>query len=159
MQNDALNQDPVWWDSWRGVLFAYAAVIHTLERDIQAHSGISLAILDVMARLHDAPDNRLRMTELQERALFSLSGLTRVVDRMEAAGLVNRENVPGDRRGVLVALTATGLDTYRAAMARHQDDVERVFADRLTPSQHAAVAGGLWSFWHETEAETPPLPD
>ena len=66
-----------------------------LERD-----GFPLTWFDVLSRLADARSSGLRMQELEELALFTRGGLTRLVDRIEAAGLVRREPVPGDRRGV-----------------------------------------------------------
>ena len=141
--------DPLWFDSWRGVLFASARVLSAVEPRLQEHSGISLAFLDVLGRLYDAPEGKLRMQELQQRSLFTRSGMTRLVDRMEAAGLVRRESVPGDRRGVLVAITPEGGRLHEEALARHLLDLEQEFASRLTPAQHKALAEALSQFWHE----------
>src|SRR5450759_5300137 len=107
------DEDPTrpataWADAWRGVLFAGAKVLRVAERDLVEREGFPMAWLDVLAQLYDAPVNGLRMQELEERALFTRSGLTRLVDRIEAAGLVRRESVAGDRRGVRVALTSEG---------------------------------------------------
>jgi len=139
--------DPTWWDAWRGVLFANARVLHAVERNLQEHTGLSLAFLDVLGRLYDAPERRLRMQELQEQSLFTSSGMTRLVDRVEAAGLVGRERVPGDRRGVCVVLTAEGESAYERAIAQHRADIEREFGSRLTPGQQQAVAAALAQFW------------
>jgi DNA-binding MarR family transcriptional regulator len=89
------------------------------------------------------------MQELQERSLFTPSGMTRLVDRMERDGFVGRENVPGDRRGVLVVLTAKGARAYDEALAQHRADIEREFGSRLTAPQHKAVARALDQFWHD----------
>ena len=140
---------PGWWDAWRGILFASAKVLHVAERDLLEHSGLSLTFLDVLGRLHDAPERRLRMQELQDRSLFTRSGMTRQVDRVERAGYVRRESVPGDRRGVFVVLTPDGARTYEEALARHRSDVEREFAGRLSPEQYQAVADALFPFWHD----------
>jgi DNA-binding MarR family transcriptional regulator len=141
--------DPAWWDAWRGILFASAKVLNIVERDLLEHSGFSLNFMDVMGRLHDAPDQRLRMQELQERSLFTHSGMTRVVDRVERAGYVRRESVPGDRRGVFVVLTPEGKRAYEEALEKHYRDIEREFATHLTPDQQRAVADALHGFWHE----------
>ena len=139
--------DPTWWDAWRGVLFANARVLHAVERNLQEHTGLSLAFMDVLGRLYDAPERRLRMQELQEQSLFTSSGMTRLVDRIEAAALVRRERVPGDRRGVSVVLTAGGESAYERALAQHRSDIEREFGSRLTPGQQQAVAKALAQFW------------
>lgn len=141
--------DPIWWDAFRGIIFAHAKIYHAVERDLIEHSGIPLTFIDVLARLHDAPGQKLRMQELQQASLFTHSGMTRLVDRIEAAGLVTREHVPGDRRGVYVVLTPAGCSLYESAIVRHQADVEREFSGRLTEKQHRAVAEALWGFWHE----------
>ena len=150
-KNDGEGASEEWWDAWRGILFASHEVLRVVERDLKEHSGLSLAFLDVLSRLRDAPDRRLRMQELQERALFTFSGMTRLVDRVEAAGLVRRERVPGDRRGVFVVLTPEGEQAYEHAFEKHKHDVEREFASRLSSHEHAAVAGALSRFWQEPD--------
>ena len=140
---------PAWWDAWRGILFASTKVLNVVGRDLEERSGLSLSFLDVLGRLYDAPDRRLRMQELQERSLFTHSGMTRLVDRIERAGFVRRERVPGDRRGVFVSLTPEGARAYEAGITQHRADLEREFAHRLTPAQHRAVGDALAQFWRE----------
>ena len=149
MAIDAERSDPRWFDAWRGIIFANARVLRAVEPKLEQHSGISLVFLDVLARLNDAPGGSLRMQELQDRALFTRSGMTRLVDRIEAAGLVRREAVPGDRRGVSVVITPEGARLYSEAIERHMEDLEREFASRLTPGQSEAVAEALSRFWRE----------
>src|SRR5664279_1407636 len=137
----------VWTDAWRGVLFTSARVLKAAEVDLIARAGFPLTWLDVLAQLYDAPGNSLRMQELEQQSLFTRSGLTRLVDRIEADGLVRREPVEGDRRGVRVALTDEGRRRHDEAFAQHWEILERIFADRLTPTQHQAVADALRGFW------------
>jgi DNA-binding MarR family transcriptional regulator len=145
-----------WFHSWRGALFASHRVLRIADRDMLQHDGFPLTWFDVLARLADAGAAGLRMQELEELALFTRGGLTRLVDRIEAAGLVQREPVPGDRRGVRVVLTADGRQRYTAALARHREVIEREFGRRLTPTQHRAVAAALWPWWHDAaRADTP----
>lgn len=150
-----VHPDTAWFDAWRGIIFTHALILDDIGRRLEHHSGITLAFLDVLGRLYDAPERRLRMQELQRRALFTRSGMTRVVDRIEEAGLVQRERVPGDRRGVWVVLTAEGARTYEAAMRRHVQDIEEVFRQRMSDEQHRAVGDALWWAWHDEEAQTP----
>jgi DNA-binding MarR family transcriptional regulator len=137
-----------WNDAWRGVLFASAKVLRIAERDLVEREGFPMSWLDVLAQLYDAPGNGLRMQELEERSLFTRSGLTRLVDRIEAAGLVRRERVPGDRRGVRVVLTPEGRRRHDAAFVEHLRVIEREFGGRLTPAEQQAVADALAGFWH-----------
>ena len=144
------NDAPPWWDSWRGVYFAALKVLKQTEPDLIAEMGFGYVWLDVLARLADSPHGRrYRMQELQDASMFTRSGMTRLVDRMEQAGLVQRENVPGDRRGVFVVLTDKGMDEYQQAMAHHMKSIEREFGRRLTPEQHETVAAALFQFWHD----------
>lgn len=140
-------------DAWRGVLFASARVLQVADPDLTERAGFPLVWLDVLAQLYDAPDNRLRMQELQERSLFTRGGITRLVDRIEAAGLVQREPVAGDRRGVLVALTPEGRRRHQEAFAVHLPVIEREFGRRLTADQQRAVADALAVFWREQPDE------
>jgi len=146
--NDSQHERP-WWDAWRGMLFASNKVLKTVERDLKKHSGLSLAFLDVLSRLYDAPGRSLRMQELQDRSLFTYGGMTRLADRIEQAGLIRRQRVQGDRRGVSVVLTPEGAAAYEQAIEKHMRDVEREFAGKLTDKQHRALAEALAQFWHE----------
>jgi len=150
----ASNEDPsrpeaLWNDAWRGVLFASSRVLRVAELDLIEKAGFPLTWLDVLAQLYDAGDDGLRMQELQERSLFTRSGLTRLVDRMEGAGLVRREAVAGDRRGVRVVLTAEGRRRHMDAFVEHLRVIEREFGGRLTTAQQRAIADALTGFWNE----------
>ena len=141
--------DETWFNSWRGVLFASAQVLKVADRDMLEQDGFPLTWFDVLSRLADGGSTGLRMQELEELAIFTRGGLTRLVDRIEATGLVRREPVPGDRRGVRVVLTADGRNRYAAALLRHREVIEREFRRRLTPAQHRAIADALWPWWHD----------
>lgn len=145
---DPTRPATTWNDAWRGVLFASAKVLRIAERDLLEREGFPMPWLDILAQLYDAPGNGLRMQELEERSLFTRSGLTRLVDRIEAAGLVRREPVPGDRRGVRVVLTPEGRRRHDEAFVEHMRVIEREFGGRLTPAEQRAVADALAGFWH-----------
>jgi len=145
---DPTRPTTTWNDAWRGVLFAGAKVLRIAERDLVEREGFPMTWLDVLAQLYDAPGNGLRMQELEDRSLFTRSGLTRLVDRVEAAGLVRREPVPGDRRGVRVVLTPEGRRRHDKAFVEHMRVIEREFGGRLTPAEQRAVADALAGFWH-----------
>ncbi len=152
---DEHQEGPAWWDAWRGVYFASGKVLKATEPELIERTGISFIWLDILARLADTPGGRpLRMQELQEASLFTRSGMTRIVDRMEREGLVRRDRVPGDRRGVFVSLTVKGHERYAEAMDIHFASIEREFGSKLTDEQHDAVAGALHSFWHETPGDS-----
>jgi len=116
---------------WRAFLRAHATLIRTLEAELGAADAIPLASYDVLVQLAEATDRRLRMTELADRVLLSRSGLTRLVDRLERAGLVRREPCIDDARGMYAVLTDDGVDQLRSASHVHLAGVVEHFARRF----------------------------
>ena len=110
---------------------------------MQEQSGISLRWYDVLVHLEEAPDGRLRMNELARHIVASKSGLTRVVDRMEEAGLVRRERPASDRRVIEVVATPKGFDVLHAARPLHRDGIHRHFARHLANQDVKALARAL----------------
>lgn len=125
--------------AWRGFLQAHAHITRQLEAELLAAQQLSLASYDVLVQLAEAPGRRLRMTELAAAVLLSRSGVTRLVDRLERAGLVARCRVANDGRGVAAELTPAGLDRLRRASPTHLSGVVRHFLDRLGRDELAAV--------------------
>jgi DNA-binding MarR family transcriptional regulator len=104
---------------WRAFLRAHAAVIRELEQELASEAQLPLSTYDVLLQLVEAPGHRLRMAELADRVLLSRSGLTRLIDRLQAEGLVRREPSPDDARGTFTVLTAEGRSRLRAAAPVH----------------------------------------
>ena len=125
--------------SWRAFLRAHAVITRALEVELLADQELSLAAYDVLVQLVEAPEHRLRMTELAEAVLLSRSGVTRLVDRLERAGLVSRCPVAGDGRGVAAQITEAGVARLRAASRTHLTGVARHFADRLDAEDLTAL--------------------
>lgn len=110
---------------WRSFLRAHATTVRELERELAAEARMPLAWYDVLLQLVEAPDRRLRMAELADRVLLSRSGLTRLVDRLQAEGLVRREPSKDDARGTYTVLTDAGFHRLRRAAPVHLDGVAR----------------------------------
>ncbi len=144
--NGNLSDSPAWLDAWRGVLFAHGTVIREIEKYLQSEHDLALSWFDVLSRLSSAPDNRLRMSELSGAALFTRSGLTRLVDRIEEAGMVRRERIAGDRRGVSVVLTPAGQKKFEDAFEGHKASIEQAFASKMSPKQWREVGDALKTF-------------
>jgi DNA-binding MarR family transcriptional regulator len=125
--------------AWRNFLRAHARINRSLETELVAEQRLSLGSYDVLVQLAEAPRRRLRMAELADAVLLSRSGVTRLVDRLERAGLVARERVAGDGRGVIAALTDRGLDTLRTASRTHLAGVVRHFVAHLDPQDLAEI--------------------
>lgn len=116
--------------AWRALLVAHASLMRQLDTDLKEQTGLRLADFDVLAQLAEA-GGELRMTELANRTLISRSGLTRRVARLVDEGLVRRENVTGDGRGVLVALTDAGVARLTETTPIHLRAVSKLFVERL----------------------------
>ena len=115
---------------WRTFLRAHAHTLAELERESTDETGMSMTCYDVLGQLVEAPGRRLRMAELADRVLLSRSGLTRVVDRMQADGLVRREPSRDDARGTYTVLTDAGLQRLRQAAPAHLAGVARHWVNR-----------------------------
>ncbi len=121
--------------AWRAFLQAHAAVMRELEPELVAGGGVSLAQYDVLVQLASADGGRLRMHELAARVLLSRSGITRLVDRLEAEGLVRRATCPSDARGSFAVLTEAGMARLGAATPVHLAGVRRHFADHFDQAE------------------------
>ncbi|ALG06682.1 MarR family winged helix-turn-helix transcriptional regulator [Kibdelosporangium phytohabitans] len=129
-------------DAWRSFLRAHAKVTRCLEAELLSEQRLSLGAYDVLAELAAAPEHCLRMAELAEAVLLSRSGVTRLVDRLERAGLVTRERVDGDGRGVVARLTQAGAARLGTASRTHLAGVVRHFVE-LLDGQELQTLGAL----------------
>jgi DNA-binding MarR family transcriptional regulator len=128
--------------AWTAFLRAYSAVTSALERALQEQCDLPLTWFELLLHLRGQPYG-LRMQELAHSALLSKSGLTRAVDRMEAAGLVERRACPNDRRGIYVVLTGAGEALLERAIPVHGRAVRESFTEHLTEAELETLAGGL----------------
>jgi DNA-binding MarR family transcriptional regulator len=120
---------------WRTFLRVHASLTRRLEHDLIVEHDLPLASYDVLVQLVEAPEGRLRMTELAERVLLSRSGLTRLVDRLAADGLVERQSCPSDARGTFTVLTEAGRARLRSAAPTHLRGIQEYMAGRLEPDE------------------------
>ena len=104
---------------------------------------MSLADLDVLIQLAAAPGHQLRMSELADTVLLSRSGMTRRIDRLEAAGFVRRHECAADRRGAYAGITDAGLDRLRGSRPTHLRGIEEHFVSRLTEDELTAIRNAL----------------
>ena len=130
-------------EPWRLFLQAHSALVDALEDDLRAELDLPLTWYEVLLHLAAAPGGRLRMTDLAESLLLSKSGVTRLVDRLETAGLVERGVCASDRRGLFAVLTPKGRALYRKAAPVHLRGVEDLFVERLTATERRAITTGL----------------
>ncbi|WP_326559869.1 MarR family winged helix-turn-helix transcriptional regulator [Micromonospora sp. NBC_01796] len=127
--------DPEEQRTWRTFLAASQALMETLDRELQHDAGMPHAYYVILVHLSEAPDRRLRMSELAEAAGSSRSRLSHAVGRLEQSGWVRREDCPTDRRGQLAVLTDQGFAALAAAAPGHVEGVRRHLFDPLSPAQ------------------------
>lgn len=122
-------------ESWRAWLAANMLVPDLLGRDLQAQIGLTFADYEILVRLSETDDRRLRMSDLAEVTLSSRSRLSHQIDRMQKAGLVDRQECTDDRRGYFAVLTDKGWETLVLAAPIHVESVRRRLLDVLTDAE------------------------
>lgn len=126
--------------AWIGLLGTHRRLTRELDAELESAHGLTLSGLELLARLAAAPERRLRLTALAGEAGLSLSRVSRIVDALEARGLVERQPCPADARAINAQLTAAGLELAREAQATHLAAVRERFFDRLSAREIAMLA-------------------
>lgn len=119
-------------DAWRTFLFAHARLTQLLEQKLSQSGNVSLDVYDVLVTLEYQDDHRLRMTDLARKKVFSKSGLTRLVDRLENQGFVKREPCENDRRGLYAVLTPKGQKARETAWPVFEQVMREFWGDLLS---------------------------
>jgi len=132
--------------AWRSFARAFIVVPRVLEAELQAAHGVTTTEYFVLVNLSEAPDRRLRMSELASRGAMSLSAISRVVDGLARHGLVERERCPEDRRGLLAVLTDAGLARLSEAYPTHLRGVRAHVMRHLVGLDLDAVGGAVGLF-------------
>jgi len=125
--------------AWRGFLRAYSVLVRELDAELEAGHGLPLTSCEVLARLQEAPGQRMRMCDLADAVLLSRSGLTRLVDRLARDGLLQRRSCSHDARGAFAVLTPAGEQALDAARPTHLAGVRRRFLERFDADELARL--------------------
>ena len=129
--------------AWRGFLRVHSALIKELDADLESRFGLPLSSYEVLINLADAPEKRLRMAELADRTLLSRSGMTRLVDRLQKDGMLERERCECDARGAYARLTEKGAELLAEARPAHLAGVRERFLRHLSEDELQALAA-VW---------------
>jgi DNA-binding MarR family transcriptional regulator len=130
-------------EAWQALLFGHAALVRRLDHELQASADMPLQWYEVLLRLYQAPERRLRMQELGQSLFSTPSGVTRAVDRLEEAGLVERQKCPVDRRGTYATLTPSGIERLRQAGPVHLRGIQEHFGALVDDREADAIATAL----------------
>jgi len=129
--------------AWRALLNAHASVVGRIEEALAGAGLPPLAWYDVLWAVRRAPGKQVRMAELADGLTLSRGGVTKLVDRLEAAGLLRRERAEDDGRGFYAALTDAGEKMLRRMWPVYARVVREAFVDALSDEEAAVIAAGL----------------
>jgi DNA-binding MarR family transcriptional regulator len=129
--------------AWRGLLRVHAALVKSLDAQLAAAHDLPLSSYEVLITLEAAPGRKLRMSELADSVLLSRSGMTRLVDRLERDGLLERDHCTADGRGCFAVLTGKGLEAVAEARRTHLSGVRERFLSQFGDDELRVLAG----FW------------
>jgi DNA-binding MarR family transcriptional regulator len=126
--------------AWRALLTAHADLTERIDGSLREAGVIPLRWYDALLALYQAPDRRLRLADMAEAALLSRSGLSRLVDRLEGAGMLSREPVADDARGAYAVLTPEGLLALRRCWRIYGRQIDELIGRRMTSTEARSVA-------------------
>jgi len=129
--------------AWRGLLRVHSALVKALDAELLARHDMPLTSYEVLINLQAAPGRRRRMAELADGVLLSRSGMTRLVDRLEREGLLERDACTDDGRGTYAVLTDKGEEWLGRARPTHLDGVRERFLQHFEPDELVMLA----TFW------------
>jgi DNA-binding MarR family transcriptional regulator len=144
MAAQSSDKSPKWLNpremkAWRSYIIASRRLLDALDADLDGHD-LSMADYEVLAQLSDAPDRRMRMSELAQIAMLSKSRLSHRMKVMEKAGWVRREVCPEDRRGSFAVMTEKGWRAIVKAAPDHVASVRNRFVDNLNVKDQEELA-------------------
>jgi DNA-binding MarR family transcriptional regulator len=130
-------------EAWRGYLQSHASIVRVLDAELVAEHGITTRDYEVLLYLAQADEHRLAMSALAERTMLTRSGITRLVDGLVAAGMIERVACPKDARVSYAALTDSGYDELRKAGCSHVASIHRLFLEHFSPAEIEQLAALL----------------
>ena len=128
---------------WRDFITAHTLLHDRLSRELQDSFDLTIGDYEIMVRLSESPDHRMRMSELADACMVSRSRLSHQIDRMSKAGYISRVQCPADRRGQFAKLTKSGMATLVAAAPMHVNGVRNHLLDVLTDGEFTALGKTL----------------
>jgi DNA-binding MarR family transcriptional regulator len=140
MSSQVLREQSLAVRGFAALLRSYGRLTRELNADLIAAHGLTINDYGVLLQLAHAPDQRLRRVDLADRVVLTASGITRLLDGLERAGLVERETCATDRRVIYAVLTSEGLARLREASGTHLAQIDALFAQGLDDEEQATLA-------------------
>ena len=126
--------------AWVGLLRGHAALTRALNADLVTDHGLTLNDYEVLLRLSRAPERKMRRVDLAEQVLLTASGITRLLDGLQASGYVDKAACSSDARVTYAVLTAAGHEKLRSAAEVHVAGIHAMFAERYSDDEMATLA-------------------
>jgi DNA-binding MarR family transcriptional regulator len=130
-------------EAWRSYLQSHASILRELDADLIAEQGMTTRDYEVLLYLSQAPERRLAMSALAESTMLTRSGITRLVDGLVSAGLIERVACPSDARVSYAMLTDAGYEKLRRAGCSHVLSIRRLFLEHFTGEEIETLASLL----------------
>jgi DNA-binding MarR family transcriptional regulator len=130
-------------EAWRSYLQSHASIVRELDASLVAEHGMTTRDYEVLLYLAQDPERRLPMSALAERTMLTRSGITRLVDGLVGAGMVERVACPSDARVSYALLTDAGYEKLRQAGCTHVASIRRLFCEHFSPEELEQLAGFL----------------
>ena len=127
------------WEAWGALMMLHRSVVQELDVQLRRRHALAITEFDVLITLFNAPERRLRMSQLAERVLLSPAGTTHLVTRLERDGLVRREVDPTDGRKWFTVLTEGGDSALKAARPTHNDVLRRTLLASTSPTDRRTL--------------------
>lgn len=143
MSSQLLSQQEIGTDAFVALVRAHATVTRQLNAQLAADHSLTISDFEVLLRLAQAPDRRLRRVDLAQQVVLTPSGITRLLDGLERQGWVDRASCSEDRRVVYAVITEAGLTKLQEARSTHVPQIEEHFARRLPREELASLVGLL----------------
>lgn len=141
MSRQVLSAQPsVGLDAWARLLQAHASTTRALSGSLLAEHGLTLNDYEALLRLERAEDGRMRRVDLADDLMLTASGVTRLLDGLEAAGYVERASCSTDRRVVYAVITDAGREKLETASESHLAEVRALFDERFRPEELEQLA-------------------
>ena len=121
--------------TWRTFLAVHRLLLERVERELADAKVLPVESFNVLRCLSEAPKRSMRLSELADAVLLTRSGITRLADRLEKAGLLYRQDCPNDRRGAFAVLSDRGLAEMERTRGVHERVVERYFGSHLNDAE------------------------
>ena len=130
---------PTELEAWRSFIVVSRRVWEALDGDLSGHD-LNLSDYEILAHLSEAPERRMRMSELAEKTILSRSRLSHRIKYMEGKGWVERQKCASDKRGTWAVMTTKGWNAIVKAAPDHVESIRNRFIDQISKADQANIA-------------------